>query len=247
MTTKKDKSEVWESGIKVLKYINVIVPIKLLLICNQIASKIKSNNEFSILTNITEQDDETIILSEDYYIPKQIVEYTAIEYLPDEKDSGYKVVIHRHPDGMNGFSSTDQAFINQNFDLSILYTERDEFVHGIYNLRYNDYMIQIPINVIMDNGVGDIDISNIEYPAPLVPIDRPRKSKARNERRISDLEQPVIPEQKDKLLPEETMDYGLMKEFMLEDVDGELQDINYRLTNLEETIFHNTGFNSAPF
>jgi len=99
----------------------------------------------------------------------------------------------------------------------------------------------------MDNGVGNIDISNIEYPAPLVPIDRPRKTKPRHERRISDLEQPEIPEQKDKLLPEETMDYGLMKEFMLEDVDGELQDINYRLTNLEETIFHNTGFNSAPF
>ena len=113
-------------------------------------------------------------------------------------------------------------------------------------------MIQIPINVIIDNGVGNIDISNIEYPAPLVPIDRPRKSKPRHERRISDLalDKPdTATDEKDKLLPEETMDYGLMREFMLEEVDGELQDINYRLTNIEETIFHNTGFSSdgSPF
>jgi len=249
----KDKKDSWESGIKILKKMEVIIPLKLLLVCNQISDKVRGD-EFSIVTNIKERDDITIELAEDYYIPKQIVTSTSIEYLKDEYK--FNCVIHRHPDGMNGFSSTDKAFINQNFELSILYTKQDNFVAGIYNLKHDDYVIQIPVECFVDYGIEDIDISSIEKPAPLMIIDKNRKTKSKykdsKEKEIElvakhdwDLDRhDTIPERKEKLFPEESMDYTMMKEFMLEEVTDELQDINYRLNNLEESIYHNTGFSS---
>ena len=246
---KKDKKESWDSNIKILKKIEVILPLKLLLVCNQISDKVRGD-EFSIVVNIKEKDNETIELSEEYYIPKQIVTSTSIEYLKDEYKNN--CVIHRHPDGMNNFSSTDKTFINQNFELSILYTKQDGFVAGIYNLKHDDYVIQIPVECFVNYGIEDIDVSNIEKPAPLMIIDKNRKTKSKyKDKEIElvakhewDLDRTdTIPERKVKLFPEETLDYTMMKEFMLEEVTGEIQDLHYRLETLEESIYHNTGFN----
>jgi hypothetical protein len=252
----EQKKEAWESGIKILKQMEVIVPLKLLLICNQIAGKIKDESEFSIVTNITEKDEETIFLSEEFYIPKQIVAHASIDYLPDEKDSGYKVVIHRHPDGCNSFSGTDQTFINQNFELSILYTKKDGFVHGIYNLKYNDFLIQIPCNIIIDYGLEEIDISNIQYPSPVMIIDKPKSFKSRRSINLNSLDTPLEwdSEKKDskhdKRLTEENLDYDLMKRFMLEEVTEQINELEYRVGMLEEeTIFSgsNSGSNFNSF
>jgi hypothetical protein len=239
-----NKKESWESGIKILKNMQVIIPLRLLLVCNQIAGKVRGD-EFSIVTNIAKKEDTELILAEDYYIPKQVVASTSIEYQPDEYK--FNCVIHRHPDGMNNFSTTDQQYINQNFELSILYTKEDGFVQGVYNLRHeNNYLIQLPVEIFIDYGIEDIDISNIQKPAPLVVVEK-RKHKSRHERRISDLDldRAVEPDtRKEKLFPEESLDYSMMKDFMLEEVNTEFQDINYRLTNLEESVFHHSGISS---
>lgn len=149
----------WESDLKVINKVKVIVPLKLLLVCNQIASKVY-DDEFSIVTDIISKDLNSIELSENYYIPKQIVSSGSIDYLPDEYN--HSVVIHRHPDGLNKFSSTDQKYINQNFELSLLYTKQDSFVNGIYNLKLEDSIIPISVEVEIQDGLEDIDISNIE-------------------------------------------------------------------------------------
>jgi len=250
----KDKKESWESGLKILKRMQVVIPLKLLLVCNQIADKV--DDEFSIVSNITEKDDTELTLSEDFYIPKQIVSHSSIDYLPDEYH--FNTVIHRHPDGCNSFSSTDQNYINQNFELSILYTKREGFVAGQYNLRHeNGYLIQLPVEIFVDYGIDEIDITNIQKPAPLVVIDKPKKHRGREPKsRILDTEHEwdlrkfdTIPERKEKLLMEEKLDYALMKDFILEEVTEQLQGIEYRLDNIEESIFHRTGFyaDEVPF
>lgn len=250
----KDKKESWESGLKILKRMQVVIPLRLLLVCNQIAEKV--DDEFSMVSNITEKDDTELTLSEDFYIPKQIVSHSSIDYLPDEYH--FNTVIHRHPDGCNSFSSTDQNYINQNFELSILYTKREGFVAGQYNLRHeNGYLIQLPVEIFVDYGIDEIDITNIQKPAPLVVIDKPKKHRGREPKsRILDTKHEwdlgkfdTITERKEKLLTEEKLDYALMKDFMLEEVTEQLQGIEYRLDNIEDSIFHRTGFyaDEVPF
>jgi len=250
----KDKKESWESGLKILKRMQVVIPLKLLLVCNQIAEKV--DDEFSIVSNINEKDDTELTLSEDFYIPKQIVSHSSIDYLPDEYH--FNTVIHRHPDGCNSFSSTDQNYINQNFELSILYTKREGFVAGQYNLKHESgYLIQLPVEIFVDYGIDEIDITNIQKPAPLVVIDKPKKHRGREPKsRILDTEHEwdlrkfdTFPERKEKLLMEEKLDYAMMKDFMLEEVTEQLQCIEYRLDNIEDSIFHRTGFyaDEVPF
>jgi hypothetical protein len=149
----------WESELNIISSIQVVIPVKLYLICNQIAGKV-GNNEFSIVTDIKEKDNQNILLTDEFYIPKQKVNPSNIDYLPDVYN--YSVCIHRHPDGCNGFSSTDKDFINQNFILSLLYTRRDGFVNGIYNMRLDDKtMIQLPVEITVDYNLEAINIENI--------------------------------------------------------------------------------------
>ena len=159
----------WESDLKVIERMRVIIPLRLLLVCNSIAAKL-DGEEFSIVTNIKNRSADTIILSEDYYIPKQRVTSVSIDYLPDQYS--HSVVIHRHPNGLNSFSKTDQEFINQNFELSLLYTAEDYFVNGIYNLKYEDAIIPIPVKPLIDYGLEEIDIANIEpvYNRTVTPV-----------------------------------------------------------------------------
>lgn len=149
----------WESELNIISSIQVIIPVKLYLVCNQIAGKV-GNNEFSIVTDIKEKDNQNILLTDDFYIPKQKVNPSNIDYLPDVYN--HSVCIHRHPDGCNGFSSTDKEYINQNFILSLLYTRRDGFVNGIYNMRLDDKtMIQLPVEIKVDYNLEEINIENI--------------------------------------------------------------------------------------
>lgn len=149
----------WESELNIISSIQVVIPVKLYLVCNQIAGKV-GGNEFSIVTDIKEKDNHNILLTDDFYIPKQKVNESNIDYLSDVYN--HSVCIHRHPDGCNGFSSTDKKYINQNFVLSLLYTRRDGFVNGIYNMRLDDKtMIQLPVEIKVDYNLEEINIENI--------------------------------------------------------------------------------------
>lgn len=159
MNILKARDSPWESDLKVIERMRVIIPLRLLLVCNSIAAKL-DGEEFSIVTNIANRSSDTIILSEDYYIPKQRVSSVSIDYLPDLYD--HSVIIHRHPANLNSFSKTDQDFINQNFELSLLYTAEEYFVNGIYNLKYEDAIIPIPVKPLIDYGLEEIDMANIE-------------------------------------------------------------------------------------
>ena len=171
----KIEKSTWESDLKIIDKIKVIVPLKILLVCNSIVAKL-DGEEFSIVTNIQSKTSDTITLSDDYYIPKQKVTAGSIEYLPDEYS--HTVVIHRHPDNLNNFSRTDNEFINQNFELSLLYTEKEYFVNGIFNLKYEDAIIPVPVKPVIDYGLEEIDIANIE---PIIYSTRVDSLAGRNE------------------------------------------------------------------
>ena len=231
-----EKREAWESGIKILDKMDVIIPAKLLFVCDKIAGKVHTD-EFSIVTNIKEKDDNTLILSEEYYIPKQKVANTSIEYLPDEYS--FNTVIHRHPNGMNNFSSTDRNFINQNFELSILYTREDGFVNGVFNLKLDNYLVQIPIEIYIDYGLEDVDISNIERETFLSTFNRGKSDKWHNKRDSGfDIFSDSLGKSESKLFPEETFDYSMMREMMLDEINSEIQNLEHRVTNIEDSMFH---------
>jgi hypothetical protein len=158
-TEPETKQGPWESDLKIVSHVIVQVPMKLLLVCNNIADRV-DDNEFSIVTDIAERSIDRVILSDEYYIPKQSVTPGSIDYLNDEYH--HSVVIHRHPDDHNTFSSTDKAYINQNFELSLLYTQKEKFVNGVYNLKIEDAIVPIPVKVKVTDGLSDIDITNIE-------------------------------------------------------------------------------------
>ena len=94
----------WESDLKVIEKMKVIVPLKLLLVCNSIVAKL-DGEEFSLVTNIKSRTSDTLKLSDEYYIPKQRVTSGSIDYLSDEYS--HTVVIHRHPNGLNTFSKKE--------------------------------------------------------------------------------------------------------------------------------------------
>ncbi|MFZ4589369.1 MAG: hypothetical protein ACOYN6_00095 [Ignavibacteria bacterium] len=240
LDVKESKNETWESGIKLLRKVDVVVPLKLLLVCNQISDKLRGD-EFSLVTNIKERVNDVIILDEEFYIPKQKVAHTSIEYLPDD----YKAncVIHRHPDGMNSFSSTDNNYINQNFELSLLFTREGGFVAGIFNITHNDYLIQVPCEVFVDNNIDEVDISNIEREDFLLSSfsrDKRRKDSFKLDewRSDKDIFDNSTPFKSEKLFPEETFDYELMRGHLLGDVEENLQNVNYRLDQIEDVMFH---------
>ncbi|MFZ4589711.1 MAG: hypothetical protein ACOYN6_01840 [Ignavibacteria bacterium] len=231
-----EKREAWESGIKVLDKVDVIISAKLLFICDKVASMVH-NDEFSIVTKIKEKDDATLILSEEYYIPKQKVANTSIEYLPDQYS--FNTVIHRHPNGMNNFSSTDRNYINQNFELSILYTREDGFVNGVYNLKLEHYLVQIPVEIYIDYGLEEIDISNIERETFLSTFNRGKSDKWHNKRDSGfDIFSDSLGKSESKLFPEESFDYSMMREMMLDEINSEIQNLEHRVTNIEDSMFH---------
>jgi len=101
-------------------------------------------------------------LDETYYIPKQKVSAGSVDYLEDAPE-GYNMVIHKHPRGCRSFSSTDDTYINQNFDYSLLW-ESGKFVAGQMRFNTEFGMISLPLS-----------INEKEDDLPIIPGDQLKK------------------------------------------------------------------------
>lgn len=124
--------------------VKVWVPFHIFCVLENLASKM--DDEYSIVLN-AEKVEGGYLLSEEYRIPKQEVSTTSIAY---KEDCPEMCVIHRHPDGCNNFSNTDQEYINQNFALSLLYTVKDGVFKGQYNMKLdNNTFIRVPIQPVV--------------------------------------------------------------------------------------------------
>jgi proteasome lid subunit RPN8/RPN11 len=214
LTQMNNNKNGWEADLKIINHMNAIVPVRLLLVCNYIASRVR-DNEFSIVTTIKEKTPDTVIVSDEFYIPKQVVAHTSIEYQPDTYKQN--VCIHRHPDGMKYFSSTDREYINQNFELSLLYTLDQGFVNGIYNHKAdNNCLIQIPVDVQVDYNLEEVDLSNIIVESDIMFSDSRKDREHKSEINLE-----KIDVKKDN-----------------ESDDKQLRDLEERLLMLEEAVFY---------
>lgn len=158
---------VWKNERSIpIKSITAIVPYPLLGKLASIETKMHSTVEFGayIKGHLNETGD-ILIVEDDIYIPKQEVSSATVDFQEDEPE-GFNGVIHRHPNGINNFSSTDDTFINSNYDFSLLYVNGDVRC-GIINLKVGDFRYQMSLR-IQHGGYEDIDVGNItmRYVAP---------------------------------------------------------------------------------
>lgn len=136
----KEKNPVWDSGLKIVNPV-IRVHRELLNVCSAIQDMIKGY-EFSILA-IGYWSEDGYIVTPQYYIPEQDVEFSSVDYKEDigvkRAIDGFTTVIHSH--GSNGyykpgFSGADDDNINSNFECSLLY-DRGEI---------SDYSLKIKIS-----------------------------------------------------------------------------------------------------
>lgn len=160
VTTKKDH---WTNeSVRIVKSIPCYIPKYISSIMKALDKKFKSS-EFSIFGIIDYNKNESQFeLDEVYYIPKQKVSGASVNYHEDAPE-GYNLVIHKHPRGCRNFSSTDDSYINQNFDYSILW-EGGKFVSGQVRLNTEYGMLGL-----------SLDIKEEEDELPTIPEDQLKK------------------------------------------------------------------------
>lgn len=155
---------VWDSDMKIVSKLSLLIPRKILKICNKIQSSLPGM-EFSILVR-GEWDEGGFLLSEDYVIPRQEVGAASVDYKEDlssYKQLGYNTVIHSHPFASSSFSHSDKESINAHFDCSVLYSQKNFTTASIKVQISPSVQLQIKPEIdIIDEDIEEIDISNIE-------------------------------------------------------------------------------------
>jgi len=158
-----EKDLVWDSGLKIVSPpILIDVPQSIADVIRSIEKQVVGNVEFSIYVKADVSDIECIRISEDYYVPKQVVSHGSVDYneVPIE---GFNAVIHKHPRGVRTFSGTDDEYINANFRVSMLWCS-GEFVDAIVNYDVGagiKLQLEGCVYVEDDKNLPEVDVGNI--------------------------------------------------------------------------------------
>lgn len=106
-------------------------------------------DEFSIFCKFSWNEAlRRIEVNTEYFVPKQRVSSAHVDYDEDSPD-GFGGVIHKHPTGCSRFSGTDEEYINQNHDLSILW-EDNRLREGKIRINTPYGRISLPLEFIED-------------------------------------------------------------------------------------------------
>ena len=130
---------------EVVEYLECVVPKEVRDIVRS-ANTVLPKDEFSFLLKCDIDWDAGVVYIDpkDVYFPEQIVTPVSVNYLEDKPE--YNGVMHKHPGQMKNFSGTDKEWINQNFQVSILWID-DQFCNGVVNVPSKAGRIQLPIKV----------------------------------------------------------------------------------------------------
>jgi len=169
--------EIMSSGYKV-NDLEILVDQKVYNVMRA-AADIAGEDEYSILFK-GHWADTGIVVSEEYYIPKQTISGSSVDY--DEplgilrEQQGFNVVLHSHPFTKNKdgwFSKDDMEYINTNFPISLLANGLHEIIraHVILETPQKGYDIRVEL------GYGDIHTFSNES-MEVVGLDNIRKKKA---------------------------------------------------------------------
>lgn len=99
------------------------------------------DNEFSVYFNVIKEQDGRLLVTE-IIVPKQEVGPCSVDYKEHIRSDG---VLHKHPNGIAGFSAVDEKYINANHNISLL------FINGKVGL--GTARIQTPCKCLMKVGV----------------------------------------------------------------------------------------------
>lgn len=135
------------SNAEVVKNLTCYIPKNIHNVVRSANSALKST-EFSFLLKCDIDWEAGVVnVSDEWYFPEQDVSAAAVHYKEDM--SSFNGVMHKHPGQMRTFSGTDNEWINQNFEVSILWVD-DEFCNGRINIPSPAGKIQLPLNVIVE-------------------------------------------------------------------------------------------------
>ena len=155
---------VFETGIKVHRRAKVVIPFSLAGLMNYVLMSLDDkSNEFGLFLNsrVDEKDPmrHVIDLSLPWTLPEQEVTSTHIDFKETFGRDKYNTVIHRHPNGVNRFSPTDAEYINESFDVSVLFVPRYDFPDALVNIKVaSGNYIQMPAETVVQfspPAVGD--------------------------------------------------------------------------------------------
>lgn len=140
----KDEDE-FDSGMKLVTKPVIYVDESIKDTFRDIAREIST--EFSLFYKIEREHGWNFWLDPDGFFPKQRANSVHIEYDEPRPNFKYRCVIHRHPNGCHTFSSDDNNYINRNFDISLIWTEQDDFVKAQINWLNEGDRIVFPADV----------------------------------------------------------------------------------------------------
>lgn len=147
-------------GMIIVKSIPCIIPRSIENLMLEI-NKHFIDTEFSIFAkSFYDEEKKRIIVEKDYYIPKQEVTMAGVDY-NEGPPEGFNTVIHKHPTGCTSFSPTDDTYINQNHDYSLLW-EGGRFISGQVRFRSMFGMTKLPMIIERESlGLEVVGLDNI--------------------------------------------------------------------------------------
>lgn len=161
--------------------IKILFSIKNILLLKAIAQKL-DNKEFSVLFKEDKREGLRIYLADDYYIPKQEVSGTSVDYLEDLiplRNRGYTVIVHSHPftTAKPSFSSADRESVNL-FPVSIVVNKDISDYSASVCIDFNGAKLQIDAEAELALDI-DLDLSQIREKKFIVEETKERKFKAK--------------------------------------------------------------------
>jgi hypothetical protein len=169
---------VWHnSASQVIDVVTAVIPYKILCAMCTLESMIeRSSDEYGLFLK-GKYERGILYVEEDYYIPEQEVSAASIDF-KEEPPEGFNGVIHRHPARMRNFSKVDDDSINQNFEFSLLFTDKD-IVNGVVNLEVADGYgkVQLPCDIEIQYPFEEIDQGIVDdkiYPRVVVSKSYPK-------------------------------------------------------------------------
>jgi hypothetical protein len=117
------------------------------------ANRALPNDEFSFFVKCDiDYPNRVVYVTDSWFFPRQEVSAASVNYKED--NSEYNGVIHKHPGALKTFSVTDDNYINQNFQVSLLWVVNDGFVNGRINIPTEAGRVQLKLNIVTQDDIN---------------------------------------------------------------------------------------------
>jgi hypothetical protein len=134
-------NSIWNSGLINIDNVVVRVSENLVKKMHYLHNEYPSIEVGGYIKYIQKVEGNTLVFEvpPEIYIPEQTCTAGSIKF-EEPPPKGWGGVIHKHPPGVTSFSSTDEEFINANFDLSLLYEPQHGITDGMVRLTLKEDM-----------------------------------------------------------------------------------------------------------